>query len=285
MALAFKELAGSPVETYGPEGLQATRTLLCAWSDREAVVEQLLGDGYEYGGRSRARYPDKPDIVAMRVRCEPFADDVTPQVLSELTAGLNQYDSFAKITVHYELLVASARDDLPTIEKGTFLTYRQQCQVETIVLPSHGLAWVDEPDVPVPPEVAPAIRVPTIEHRLTWHRVLTPPWEAIRSCVGTVNSQPFVGAAAGTVLLDGTSVECEFINFDGFAAAELGWRVDYVFLEKTVKAAGADNAGWNHAYRSLPADDPGWDELTDANGDRPYPFTDFDQLFQFGTAD
>jgi len=284
MTVAFKELAGSPVETYGIEGLKATRTLLCGWSDRERVVEQLLGDAYEYGGRSRAQYPGKPDIVAMRIRCEPFADDVTPQVLSDLTEGLNQYDGFAKITVNYELLVPSEREDLPAIEAGTFLSYRQDFSVEKLVLPGHSLRWSDQPAVPVPPEIAPTVHVPTIEHRLTWHRVVDPPWTAIRDCVGTLNSRQFMGAAAGTVLLDGASAEREFININDFASPELGWQIGYVFLEKAVKAVGGNSVGWNHAYRSLPADDPGWDELTDANDQRPYSSTDFQQLFQFGTT-
>ncbi|MBN2476898.1 MAG: hypothetical protein JXB62_19985 [Pirellulales bacterium] len=284
MTVAFKELAGSPVETYGPDGLRATRTLLCAWDDREALVEQLLGDGYEYGGQSRAPYPDKPDVVALRIRCEPFADDVTPQVLTELTEGLNRYDGFAKITVDYELLVPSDRQDLPAIETGTFLTYRQDFGVEKVTLAGDGLTWVDAPTVEVPAEIEPALRVPTIEHDLTWHRVLDPPWAAIRNGVGTVNAQPFLGAAAGTVLLCGARAEREFINIDRFASPELAWQVRYVLLEKAVKAAGGDSVGWNHAYRSLPADAPGWDELTDPGGNRLYASTDFTQLFRFGTT-
>lgn len=284
MTVAFKELAGSPIETYGPDGLEAQRTLLCAWDDRELVVEQLLGDGYEYGGRSRAQYPDKPDVVAMRARCEPFSDDVAPQVLNELTEGLNRYRGFAKVTVSYELLVPSDRKDLPTIEPGTFLTYRQQPGGETMVLPGHALSWAGAAGVPVPPEAVPALRVPLVEHHFTWHRVVSPPWEAIRNCMGTVNDAAFLRAAAGTVLFAGPTAEREFIRIDDLANPTLGWRIGYLFREKAVKTAGGGVAGWNHAYRSLPADDPAWDELVDAHGDRPYPSADFSQLFQFAAT-
>ena len=281
MTVAFKELAGSPVETYGPEGLRAQRVLLCAWDDREQVVQRLVGDGYEYGGSSRAPYPGKPDVVAMRARCEPFTDDVASQVLSELTEGLNRYSGFAKVTVDYELLVASDRTDVPPIESGTFLTYRQDVDSETMPLSGDSLSWEDEPGESVPEDAVPVVRVPAVEHHLTWHRVVSPPWKAIRACVGTVNSGQFLAAAAATVLFDGATAEREFIRFDGLAGAELAWRISYVFREKAIKTAAGEIVGWNHTYRSLPADDPGWDRLIDAAGNRPYASSDFSQLFRY----
>ncbi len=284
MTIAFKELAGSPVETYGPEGLQARRILLCPWDDREQVVEQLLGDGYEYGGRSRAQYPGKPDILAVRARCEPFADDVTEQTLDELTEGLNRYHGFAKVTVDYELLVSSDRDDLPSIESGTFLTYRQRFDEDSIQLPSHGLSWLSGATVAVPPEAAPTVRIVIVEHKFTWHRVVRPPWQAIRQCVGTLNDAAFLGATSSTVRFDGATADREFIRIDDFASPEIGWRIGYVFRERAVKTGSGQIVGWNHAYRSLPADTPGWDELTDGAGDSPYPSSDFTSLFRFSTT-
>jgi hypothetical protein len=284
MTVAFKELAGSPLETYGPEGMKAQRVLLCAWDDRELVVEQLLGDGYEFGARGRAPYPGKPDVVAMRIRCEPFADDLTPQVLCELTEGLNRYHGFAKITVSYELLVPSNREDQPVVEPGTVLTYRQQPGGEIMTLPGHALAWAGAAEVPVPPEAVPPIYVPIVEHQFTWHQVVRPPWEAIRTSVGTVNDAVFLGAAAATVLFAGATAEREFIRIDELANPALSWRIGYLFREKAVKTPDDSIAGWNHAYRSLPADDPGWDELVDAHGNRPYLSSDFSPLFQFAAT-
>ena len=281
MTIAFKELAGSPVETFGPEGMAAQRSLLCAWDDRQQVVELLLGDGYQYGGQSRAQYPGKPGVVAMRARCEPLIDDVAPQVLNQLTEGLNRYNGFAKVTVDYQLLVPSERDDLPDAETGTFLTYRQDFSSERVRLPAQSLVWQDEPDVPVASEAAPSVRIPVIEHHVTWHRVVSPPWEAIRARQGTLNNGAFLGAPAGTVLLDGVTAAREFLRFDGLDKAELGWQIGYVFREKAVKTPDSTSPGWNHAYRSLPADDPGWDQPADANGNRPYLLSDFSGLFRF----
>ena len=281
MTIAFKELAGSPTEDFGSDGLRAQRQFLCAWDDRQRLVQQALGDGYEFGGTGRAQYPDKPGIVAVRARCEPFADDVQPQVLDQLTEGLNSYGSFAKVTVNYELLVPADRPDLPEVEDGTFLTYRMDFGVEVERLPSHSLSWVDEYEAPVPPQSVPTIRVPVVEHHVTWHRVVNPPWAAIRNCVATVNNAAFMGAAAATVLLDGATAEREFIRIDDLGHPELGWRLGYVFREKAVKSGDGNVVGWNHRYRSLPAGDPGWDELVDAAGERLYRSSDFATLFQF----
>ncbi len=281
MTLAFKELAGSPVENYGPEGMTARRLLLCAWDDRQQVVEQLFGDGYEYGGQSRAQYPDKPGVVAMRARCEPLTDDLVTQTLSELTEGLNRYNGFAKVTVDYELLVATERPDLPETEPGTFLSYRQDSNIDRARLPAHSLVWNDEPTVPVSSEAAPSIRIPLIVHHVTWHRVVYPPWDAIRSGQGTVNDAAFLGAPASTVLLDGVSADREFLRFDGLDKAELGWRIGYVFRERAVKTSDASTPGWNHAYRSMPVATPAWDELADANSNPPYESSDFTDLFRF----
>lgn len=281
MTIAFKELAGSPIETYGPAGMTARRLLLCAWDDRQSVVERLLGDGYRYAGQSRAPYPDKPGVVAIRARCEPLTDDLVLQTFGDLTEGLNRYNGFAKVTVDYELLVPTERPDLPETEPGTFLGYRQDSAGERIRLPAHSLAWQDEPTVPVTSEAAPSVRIPMIVHHVTWHRVVRPPWETIRSGQGTVNSGTFLGAPVGTVLLDGVTADREFLGFDSLDKAELGWRIGYTFRERAVKVAGASSPDWNHAYRSMPADDPAWDELADANGNRPYASSDFTDLFRF----
>ena len=283
MSVSFREFAGSPVETCGPEGMKARRVLLCAWDDRQALIEQLSGDGYEFGGRGRTAYPDTADIVAMRTQCEPFADDLVAQTFDELTEGLNRYNGFAKITVDYELLVASELGDVITAESGTFLAYRQGISHKTVAMPEDSLSWQDKPAEFVSAKAVPSIHVPIIEHELTWHRVVSPPWQAMRDCVGTVNDATFLGAAAATVLFDGAAAEPEFLRIGDLDRAELAWRIGYRFREMAVKTGSGEIVGWNHAYRPLPVDDPGWDELADANGNRPYRSSDFAQLLQYAT--
>ncbi|MEN6406837.1 MAG: hypothetical protein ABFC77_10225 [Thermoguttaceae bacterium] len=262
MSIAFKELAGSPTENYGPDGVQAQRRLVCAWDDRAAMVEELLGDGYEFGGRRRANYPGTANVVAMRAQVEAFGDDVVPQALSDLTEGLNAYRGFAKVTVDYELLATADRDDLPAAVEGTFLAYRMRRGWETISLRGDDLQWEDEPSAEVPVEAIGAIRIPIVEHRLTWRRVVRPPWTAIRAATGTVNDAKFLGAAAGTLMFDGAAAEHEFLRISDADDVEFAWRLEYIFRERTARLLiPGVAAGWNHQYRPTPIGSANWDRL------------------------
>jgi hypothetical protein len=101
MSIPFNELSGSPLESFGPKGMTAQRRLICGWSDRRELVRELLGDDYETGGTTPAYYPGSTSVVAVRIEIEPLCGDLISQDLTELTAGLNAYQSFAKVTVHY----------------------------------------------------------------------------------------------------------------------------------------------------------------------------------------
>jgi len=143
MAVAFKELAGSPVETYTPEGMKAQRRILVAWEDRHAMVAELLGDEFEFGGRPQAHYPNRNGVVAMDVRLEPWPECPDEQgAFSDITTDLNSYSGkYTQIVVDYELLdMTGSRPDLPDVEADTFLIYRMDFGGEYIELPGHSLS-------------------------------------------------------------------------------------------------------------------------------------------------
>ena len=286
MAIAFKELAGSPIEDYSGDGFTATRYLLCAWDDRRALAAKLMGDGYLFGGNFASAYPDTTGVYAMRVHTEPFHDDVTTQVLEDLTEGLNSYSGFAKVVATYEMLGTDNdtgdREDMPETERETFLTYRMDIGGEMMELPSQHLHWASGVDILVPPKAVPLMRIPIVEHHMNWHRVIAPPWKAISKQAGTLNAEEFLGAPAESILFEGATADIEFIGFNGLLVPEKCWRLNYVFREKRYKdQQDADNPlGWNHTYRPLPIANPGWDKLWDANNDPLYQSTDFADLFK-----
>lgn len=241
MTVSFKELAGSPRETYGPEGMRAQRRFLCAWEERDAVVEELLGDGYELGGSARASYPGKPDVVALRVRVEPFDDDLVEQQFPGLSKGLNAYHGFAQVTAHYELLAPADRNDMPATEGNTLLSYRMESGSETLTLAGDDLLWLGNPDAVLASDADGAIQLPYTRHVLTWHRVVSPPWTAIRNATGTLNDDAFLGASAGTLLFEGATAEREFLRISGLADAEFAWRIEYRFRENSLKTIAAQS--------------------------------------------
>ena len=239
MAVPFKELAGSPVERFDSTGMTARREFLCAWQDRRALVEALLGDGYEFGGSARAGYPGTANVVAMRAAVEPLADDLLTQQFSGLTEGLNAYGGFAKVVVDYELVAPADRAALPAVAAGTFLTYRMEAAEQVISVPGDELVWEGSPTATFPVAASGEIRLPATRHRLTWHRVVNPPWATIRAAAGTLNNAEFLGAAAEAMLFEGGNASREFVRISELDSAEFAWCLEYVFLENPlVPAAG-----------------------------------------------
>ena len=291
MSIAFKELAGSPTETYGPSGLKAVRRVLCAWEDYRALVGELLANAYLTGSFTvSAPYPGFHQLVAAQVKVEPFqANPNNGSPFTEITADLNSYSGqFALLTISYELLVLEYR--LPNVQSGTYLTYRMDFSKQTVALPGYSWKWESEPGAPVPPESNPVVQVPVIEHHLSWHRVDNPPWTAIRGCIGGVNGGEFLGAAPETVLFDGATAAEEFVSLGDGNAPQFSWKLNYVFKEKAVKysygfADAPTICGWNHSYRALPSGSPGFDRLLDTNGSPVYPEVDFSTLFLFEPSD
>jgi hypothetical protein len=282
MAISFKELDGSPTESFGVDGPKAQRRILVAWEERHAMIAELLGQGYQSGGTSPASYPLWANALAMAVRLEPWPSCPEDQgAFDDVASQLNSYsDQYARITIDYELLYASAsRGDLPQPDSGTVLTYRMDCGGEQAIVSGEGLQWVADASLPVPPEVIPVVRVPIAEHHLTWHRVISPPWDAIRNSLGTVNDDTFLGAAAETLLLDGVTADKQFLGIDDFQQPQFGWRIGYVFREKTIHWGG-NTYGWNYAYCCLPQNSPAWDKLVDSQGESLYRTSAFGPLFQ-----
>jgi len=287
MGVSFKELAGSPQENYGPDGLKAQRRLLCAWEDRRDLVCELLGDGYDFGGRRRAGLPPGRSVVAMRVSIEPFESRPDYQAqFDDVERQANRYSGqYAEVTVDYELLDAGrSRRDLPEPEPHTFLTYRMDSWGQYLALAQQSYTWESQPAQAVPADAFPSIRIPYPQHRVQWHRVLDPPWEAIRQAIGCVNTEEFLGAPAETLLLEGLTADHEFIALDAFDEPAYAWRLQYVFREKAIKYGGGVY-GWNHAYRPLPTTAPGYDRLCDANGAGLYTKADFSVLFRYRATD
>ncbi len=241
MTTPFHELAGSPVETYGPTGLTARRTLACAWADRHALVRALLGDGYRFGGGgSRAAYPTASAVVAMTVRVEPLMNDPTGQPLAGLSDGLSAYHGFAQVTVDYELVDQAELTTVIASEPGTLLTYRTEPVEERLRLPGDRLSWSGNPGALFPAESEGTVRLPAVRHRLTWRRVMRPPWSAIRRCTGALSGSEFLGVAPGALLFEGVAASREFLRLSELNEAEHVWRLEYAFRENPLCPAATE---------------------------------------------
>lgn len=281
MAVAFKELGGSPVEQYGLDGFSATRKFLIAWEDRDDFAAEVLGRATEHGSTTWINYPDKETVFAVRLRYEPFdPDNPDAQTIADLTQGLNSYgNSFAQATVDYKTINPQDRPDGPDNEAGTHLTYLMRYAAEYQPIPPRGWTWEDAPSVPAPEDLSLVKVIPVTEHHLTWHQVIHPPWDLIHTLQGKVNSAEFLGCPQGTLLFEGAEANKLFRAGFESGPSEFSWQIHYLFRERSVKHAG-QVYGWNHFYREDPA---GWVELTNGSGGL-YDLADFLPLFQSSTA-
>jgi len=300
MTVVFQELEGSPTETFNSDGIVCKRTFLVNWADRYEFLKELLGTGGTFGTGAVKHYPDLDKVLAVAVTFEAHGSDVIAQELTDVQDDLQGYATYAKATVDYKDFVG------PSPESGTWGEYRQDFGGEYITLPDGFVRWESDESIPVPEDAMPTARVPIIEHHLTWHRVVTPPWAQIRKTIGCVNLNVLgadqfpgdpeewnkfglVGANAETVLFEGCTASKEFTVLDDLLNPQNFWQLGYHFREKEARifmyipGVGEDDThiGWNHVFRSLPFGDPGWDKLVDGVGSYMYKKASFTGLFQF----
>jgi len=279
LSVAFKEIGGSPVERYTRSGFFAQRRFLVAWEDREQFAVEVLGRAATHAEVGPVQYPGKPTAVAVSLRYEPLdADAPDNKPLADLAHDLNSYDGqYAVATVEYRLLNTQDREDGPTNEPGTHLTYRMKpARVDLEIRPA-GWVWADQPTVPLPDDLTLTKTVPLTEHHLVWHEVIRPPWAVIQSLQGTVNAEEFLGCSPGTLLFVGADVNKLFRAGLESEPSEFAWQIHYLFLERAIKHGGAVY-GWNHVYRDSP---PGWAEPVSGSL-KLYDEADFQPLFRSG---
>ena len=286
-AVAWTELAGSPTESYTPGNVTAQRLFKCPWDDRYTLRNELLGDAAEFGGNTWIQYPGFDSLLVHSVHIEPFHDDQEHKTQTDLEADLAEYCNYAQLTVDYVLMPVSDRE-VEDIEDGTFLTYSMDYGGEIIEVDRGSLYWEGAVGEPVKKEAKPTLYIPIIEHHITWHRVINPPWGYISAATGCVNSAEFMGAAADTVLFAGCKAVKDFTLLEQLETPEFGWKLEYLFREKTFTnyrqaAPGIPGLtyGWNHQPRTTPAGTFVWDRLLAFGALRAYWGIPFGPLFQF----
>lgn len=307
MTIVFKELAGSPEEKYSMTGFSATRKLLCAWNDRNALVRELLGDNEEFAGNTSVSYPGRHDIRVTDINIVPwekvpnttYVDGVAVE-FTDVATEVNAYTSQqAHLTVGYQWMIDGS-NALPNprsmdIEPDTFLTYTRKLSGEYHTQPGRNIAWSDDPNIPIPKDALPTIRVPITEHHLTWSRVTSPPESAMTKAMGKINATAWSGYSAETMLFEGATMKREFVGFPdndpvaGGAGSWGTWEVGYVFREKLMgfnfnNFAGVNGIplGWQHTWR-VDGTTSGYAKLETPDGKGLYreaSNAEFDALFK-----
>jgi hypothetical protein len=275
LLVPFEEIGGSPTYALTRTGITATRTLKVRWDYVDALVREFN----PRPGNLFATFPGRRALWVDTIDIQPWPS-TDPQ--GELI--LNPYQDmawyqWAQVKVNYTTKPHDTEDgnsprqgDKPNAGNDTILSHKVTVGGEYLILPSKGLVWseyydpktdqhgigpimgVDKKGNPVQvgggsrtvaEEVNAGVFVPTVEHNITWHYVAFPPWTAMRTAVGKVNSASWIRCPPGTVLFLGAEA-----SIDISAEETKYWTVDYKFVYKNQATADdPEPKGWNYFLR------------------------------------
>jgi hypothetical protein len=148
------------------------------------------------------------------------------------------------VNVKIDYATAKPPEEHDPGDPETYLKHSVSAGGEFLMLPPKNLEG--DTTGPIKDFHLPMMKViPTIEHSLDWSYVLNPPWQSIRSQLGTVNSGTFAyfnNAPPESVLFMSLTGEQQVLT-DGARP----WSLSYKFSEKYFVDNGTI-CTWNHLY-------------------------------------
>lgn len=274
--VAFNELENSPTFNLTlEEGIRATRRGDIAWSDMDAFINEVFPPNEFSGARDvGVALPTNDTVRAVSLDIVPWpSNKITGPDTEQDFDTLADYDR-ARCTIEYKSLDSQEQDP------QEFLSHRWSASGEFLTLPTPALTWSD--GTRAAEGVNAGFVIPRIEQQITWSRILSPPFTAIRSRIGTCNSGSIdfgTGTAASeTLLFTGADLRRQIMT-NGVRA----WSLTYKFSEKRVSAEDQSGpGGWNHFFRNEKSKAGFYRlKISASGGDADvYQKTSFAELFQ-----
>jgi hypothetical protein len=237
----------------------ATRTIVCAWSDRASLINAIRGLVVQAGPTviqytPPAIYPDAPWLFVDTVETEGIAGETG---LNVSATGLVGY-KYARIKITYKSLPYQEG-----IETGV-LSVDYGAEWMNLSGTTASLSFSDTMGGDVSTDQNPPIRITTVSMKQTRNNLPSIPVSIIVSATDTVNLNAFQGAPPGTVKFDGAASQRRL-----FANGSPGWDMTYAFTYRSV--------GWNVAYDAA----NGWRPIVlKATGQPPFASFDYSLLFE-----
>jgi hypothetical protein len=251
-----EEMNSSPQIMANRTSQSITRELKLAWDSIGTLINECFPAPPDVPGV----HPLASFLYVEELEFAPFHPDAGEEVVDFGGGAQNQY-LLAKCKVKY--------GPLP-YDPTTLLTRKFSVGGEVMTYPSASIRWVGEVTTISGDGISAGKILPSVDHSITFHRVVTPPYEDIRDLVGKVNESEFEDVAEECLLFLGAEMSFVFTT-----TGQEMWTVDYKFQERLVQALGIQ-LGWNYFWR----EDLGiWAKLETKNGDPIYPSGDFTPLF------
>ena len=290
MPVAFDIMAGYPVGRIDAEGGTVTVKGTVPWSDVGNKLDELFPASTTSGIGANAIDPLFGLYRCQSCEFEPLGSNGAK--VNYGTPFNSPYDATFKLPI-YELAVltavySSVQVEFPNASSGdgggapdtpdgstevTGLIHQLTSGGETIKLQDSSLYWSD--DLSAKESGLTCVKIiPTIEHNVTWKRVISPPWESMRTLIGKVNNVDLGPFQTGT-MLEETLMYLGFtatpdITPDGQRVWEIGYRFSERRIDELSKSAvggskvadginvsNPNTGGWNHFYKQEEPDKAG----------------------------
>tara|TARA_R110002096_G_scaffold66682_6_gene162287 strand:+ start:8549 stop:9538 length:990 start_codon:yes stop_codon:yes gene_type:complete len=277
MAIAVDVQAGSPYGNINAESGSITVVGKISWANLGGKLAELFPSSTTGGLGANPYDPLFGIYRCQSVEFKPIGADPkvnygTPAVSSHDSDFTMPVYEYAWLTITYssqQVEFPNASGDTPDTPDGSTQVVGLQHQLtsggEIITLDDSSLVWSDTKSVKGTNVSATKV-VATIEHNVTWNRVLSPPWASMRELIGKVNDANLGPFQTGTMYVE-TLLYLGFtatpdITADGVRV----WNIGYRFSERrvdeltkdaeggTVTADGVAGyesqfGGWNHFYK------------------------------------
>lgn len=260
----YVELDGSPKESIGENGFEATRELICPWDDRLTLAVQLSGDATAGAGAvtytAAQRYPRNPAASVASVAIAPFGGKCLPEGGDTKVA---KYD-YALLTTRYSIVDFDSESGGDT---EAFVSESLEPTAEFITLPGGIYKWGNTSGPWLTDEESPGFLVRGCDWVYTRHKMpFIPP--ATLSLVGYVNNAAIFSFSLGLTFAKETLLyQPPTLRRQRTASGVGAWELTYRFSYRP--------GTWNKFFRaSSVAFEPIWnDELGQVV--KVYPLGDF----------
>jgi len=270
--------AGYPTGSVGTEQGSVTVAIILAWDLVPGKLAELFPSPSAAGPGANKLDPIFGFYRCQTVEFKPIGAE--PDVTKGGAPFVSPYDAtftlpyyeLALLTITYssvQVEFPNQSSDTPDTSDGSIeilgLTHQLSSGGEVITLDESSLFWSDYTSAKGTSVTSHKV-IPTLEHNIKWKRVLSPPWEAMRTLIGKVNDMDLGPFQTGTMLE-------ETLLYVGFSASPditadgtRVWEIDFKFSERRVDELAkatiggsvvADGitgytttyGGWNHFWK------------------------------------